>query len=166
MSISKRVKTYLEEEGVAYEHGEHPRAFTAQEVAAAEHVPGKELAKTVMLTDGEAFIMAVLPATEMVDVDEFREIAGNPDLRLADEEEFSGLFPNVETGAMPPFGNLYDVPVFVDATLREDESITFNAGTHTDTIRLTYTDFERLVDPVVAEFSRTSSSASGDSRSG
>jgi len=155
MSIAKRVKSYLEEEGVSYEHGEHPPAFTAQELAAAEHVPGKELAKSVMLTDGEDFAMAVLPATRRVDIAAFREVAGNPDLRLAAEEEFAGLFPNVETGAMPPFGHLYDVPVFVDRTLREDESITFNAGTHTDTIRMAYADFERLVDPVVAEFSES-----------
>lgn len=153
MSIARRVKTYLEEEGVAYEHSEHPPAFTAQEVAAAEHVPGKELAKTVMLTDGEAFVMAVLPATRRIALDDFREVAGLPDLRLAEEDEFAGLFPNVETGAMAPFGNLYDVPVFVDQALREDESITFNAGTHTDTIRMAYADFERLVGPVVAEFS-------------
>lgn len=153
MSIARRVKTYLDEEGVAYEHSEHPPAFTAQEVAAAEHVPGKELAKTVMLTDGEAFVMAVLPATRRIALDDLREVAGLPDLRLAEENEFAGLFPNVETGAMAPFGNLYDVPVFVDQALREDESITFNAGTHTDTIRMAYADFERLVDPVVAEFS-------------
>lgn len=153
MSIARRVKTYLEEEGVAYEHSEHPPAFTAQEVAAAEHVPGKELAKTVMLTDGEAFVMAVLPATRRIALDDLREVAGLPDLRLAEEDEFAGLFPNVETGAMAPFGNLYDVPVFVDQALREDESITFNAGTHTDTIRMAYADFERLVGPVVAEFS-------------
>lgn len=153
MSIARRVKTYLDEEGVSYEHSEHPPAFTAQEVAAAEHVPGKELAKTVMLTDGEAFVMAVLPATRRVEMNELREVAGNPELRLAEEEEFAGLFPNIEIGAMAPFGNLYDVPVFVDQTLREDESITFNAGTHTDTIRMAYADFERLVDPVVAEFS-------------
>lgn len=153
MSIARRVKTFLDEEGAAYEHSEHAPAYTAQEVAAAEHVPGKELAKTVMLTDGEAFVMAVLPATRRVEIEQLREVAGNPDLRLADEEEFAGLFPNVETGAMAPFGNLYDVPVFVDQALREDESITFNAGTHTDTIRMAYTDFERLVGPVVAEFS-------------
>lgn len=153
MSIARRVKTYLEEEGVAYEHSEHPPAFTAQEVAAAEHVPGKELAKTVMLTDGEAFVMAVLPATRRIALDDLREVAGLPDLRLAEEDEFAGLFPNVETGAMAPFGNLYDVPVFVDQALREDEAITFNAGTHTDTIRMAYADFERLVGPVVAEFS-------------
>lgn len=153
MSIARRVRTYLEQEGVAYEHSEHPPAFTAQEVAAAEHVPGKELAKTVMLTDGEAFLMAVLPATRRIELDELREVAGIPDLRLADEDEFAGLFPDVETGAMAPFGNLYDVPVFVDQALREDESITFSAGTHTDTIRMAYADFERLVGPVVAEFS-------------
>lgn len=154
MSIARRVETFLDEQGVAYEHSEHAPAYTAQEVAASEHVPGKELAKTVILTDGDAFVMAVLPATRRVEIEQLREVAGIPDLRLADEDEFADLFPNVETGAMAPFGNLYDVPVFVDQALREDESITFNAGTHTDTIRMAYADFERLVGPVVAEFSK------------
>lgn len=153
MSVSNRVKAFLEECGVEYEHHEHAPAYTAQEVAQVEHVPGREFAKSVILTDGDVFVMAVLPATRQVDIAEFRDIAGNPDLRLANEKEFEGLFPNCETGAMAPFGNLYDVPVFVDQSLREDEEITFNAGTHEDTIHMTYADYERLVEPVVAEFS-------------
>lgn len=153
MSISKRVATVLDENGIDYEHLEHEPAYTAQEVAEAEHVPGKEIAKCVILTGGDAFLMAVLPATRNVDVEALAEAAGATDLRLANEDEFTDLFPGCETGAMAPFGNLYDMPVFVDQTLREDEMITFNAGTHVDAIRMAYADWERLVEPVVASFS-------------
>lgn len=153
MTISNRVRTYLDENDVRYEHSSHDPAYTAQEVAEAEHVPGREVAKCVILTDGEAFVMAVLPATRKVQLDAIRHAAGNEDLRLATESEFEGVFPGCEVGAMAPFGNLYDVPVFVDQSLREDESITFNAGTHSDAITMAYGDFERLVQPVVADYS-------------
>lgn len=152
MSIAQRVKTFLDENDVIYEHRQHEPVYTAQEVAAAEHVPGKEMAKTVILTDGEAFVMAVLPATRKVDLERARQVVGNPNLRLAEESEFAELFPGCELGAMAPFGNLYDVPVIVDQTLREDERVTFEAGTHVDTIRMAYTDFERLAEPAVADF--------------
>lgn len=153
MSISNRVKKLLDDNGIEYSHSEHAPLYTAQEVAQAEHVPGREFAKTVILTDGEAFIMAVLPATRKVDLEALREAAGNPDLRLASEDEFQRLFPNCEIGAMAPFGNLYDLPVFVDQSLRADETITFNAGTHVDAIRMSYAVYEELVAPVVADFS-------------
>lgn len=153
MSVSNRVKAYLEESGAEYTHHEHEPAYTAQEVAQVEHVPGQEFAKTVILTDGEGFVMAVLPATRQVDLGSIREHSGMPELRIASEDEFGGLFPNCETGAMAPFGNLYEMPVFVDQALREDETITFNAGTHVDSIKMSYSDYERLVEPVVAEFS-------------
>lgn len=153
MSIAGRVKEHLEEHGVAYEHSEHEPAYTAQEVAEAEHVPGRQVAKSVILTDGDACVMAVLPATRKVRLEAIRKATGNERLRLATEEEFEGLFPGCEVGAMAPFGNLYDVPVFVDQSLREDETITFNAGTHSDALTMAYADFEALVEPVVADFS-------------
>lgn len=153
MTIANRVKSFLDESGVDYEHGEHEPAYTAQEVAEAEHVPGRQVAKVVILTDGEASIMAVLPATRKVDLERIRRVAGNDALRLASEDEFADGFPGCEVGAMAPFGNLYDVLVFVDQSLRADETITFNAGTHTDSITMAYADFERLVEPVAAEFS-------------
>lgn len=152
MSIARRVKTFLDENDVTYEHNQHEPVYTAQEVAAAEHVPGKEMAKTVILTDGDAFVMAVLPAIRKVDLERARQIVGNSNLRLAEESEFADLFPGCELGAMAPFGNLYDIPVIVDQALREDERITFEAGTHVDTIRMAYTDFERLAEPAVADF--------------
>lgn len=153
MTIANRVKSFLDGNDVHYEHGEHDPAYTAQEVAEAEHVPGRQVAKVVILTDGEASIMAVLPATRKVDLERIRRSAGNDALRLASEDEFADSFPGCEVGAMAPFGNLYDVAVFVDQSLREDETITFNAGTHTDAITMAYADFERLVEPVAAEFS-------------
>lgn len=153
MSVAASIRKFLEENDVEYEHHSHEPAYTAQEVAQAEHVPGREVAKTVILTDGAAYVMAVLPATRRIDFEEIREAVGNPELRLAEEDEFADLFPGVEVGAMAPFGNLYDMPVFVDQSLREDERITFTAGTHEDSIRMAYADFERLVSPVAADFS-------------
>lgn len=154
MSIANRVKQLLDENGVEYEHITHEPVYTTQEVAQRTHTPGREVAKVVILTDGEEHVMAVLPATRKIDLDRLRHAAGNEGLRLASEAEFDNLFPNVETGAMAPFGNLYGMSVFVDQSLREDEEITFNAGTHQDAIRMAYSDFERLVEPVAAEFSQ------------
>ena len=155
MSVSNRVKRMLDEQKVGYTHHTHTPAYTAQEVAGAEHVPGLEFAKTVMLTDGNEFVMAVLPATRKIDLPNLRKIVGNEKLRLATEDEFKGLFPNCETGAMAPFGNLYDLPVYVDRSLKEDEKITFNAGSHQDTIQISFADYERLVEPEIAEFSES-----------
>lgn len=151
----ERLKKFLDENDVKFVTTSHSQAFTAQEVAAAAHVPGKQVAKTVMVKlDGE-FAMVVLPATERVDVERLKGVTGTRDVALASEEEFSGLFPNCELGAMPPFGNLWDLTVFVDEHLREDEQISFNAGTHTELMKLSYMDFERLVSPVVARLAET-----------
>lgn len=154
MSIAERIRSFLEEHDIQYDHHRHDPVYTAQEVAAADHVPGREMAKTVVMTNGERFVMAVLPATRRVDVDRFREAVGDEGFRLAEEDEFEDLFPGCETGAMPPFGSLYDVPVLVDQTLRQDETITFNAGTHADTITVAYSEFEDVEEPGVADFSK------------
>ncbi len=153
MSISNRVKKLLDDSKVRYEHISHAPVYTAQEVAQAVHAPGREFAKAVILSDDLGFLMAVLPATRRISLDALGRASGRDQLRIATEAEFQGLFPNCETGAMAPFGNLYDLPVFVDASLREDETITFNAGTHEDAIRMPYGAYEKLVDPVVAQFS-------------
>lgn len=153
MTIANRVKSFLDEHDVDYEHTEHEPVYTAQEVAEVEHVPGRQVAKVVILTDGDESIMALLPATRKIQLEKIRRAAGNDALRLASEEEFADTFAGCEIGAMAPFGNLYDVPVFVDQSLREDETITFNAGTHSDAITMSYADFERLVDPVAADYS-------------
>lgn len=149
MLISKQLREFLDQNKVAYEVMEHRPAFTAQEVAEAQHVPGKELAKVVMLKVGSGFAMTVLPAPSRLDLDQARAAVADPDARLATEQEFAGLFPQCEPGAMPPFGNLYGLAVWVDKSLTEDEEIVFNAGTHTQTVKMKYADFSRLVKPRV-----------------
>ena len=152
MNCKERLEAYLRENGVSYESQHHARAVTAQEVAAAEHVPGKMFAKTVMVLADEKMVMLVLPAPHHVNPEKAAAALGAREVRLADEERFEDVFPDCEVGAMPPFGNLYDVPVCADRALSEDEAIVFRAGTHTDTMSISYADFERLVGPTVAEF--------------
>ena len=151
MDCKDRLEAYLREKQVPFDVRHHPRAITAQEVAASEHVPGKMLAKTVMVLAGGKMVMLALPAPYQVDVDKAGKVLGG-EVRLAKEEEFENTFPDCEVGAMPPFGNLYEVPVYVEAALAEDETIVFRAGTHTDTMSLSYADFERLVEPTIAGF--------------
>ena len=153
MNCKERLETYLRESAVPYQSQHHARAITAQEVAATEHVPGKLFAKTVMvLADKETMVMLVLPAPYHVNPQKAAAALGARELLFAEEERFADTFPDCELGAMPPFGNLYDVPVYVDKTLAEDETIVFRAGTHTDTMSVSYANFERLVEPMVAEF--------------
>ena len=149
MYLLSRVKEFLDNQKVPYAHHVHPTAYTAQEVAAEEHIPGKEMAKTVILKIGDRLAMVVLPASSRLNLEAARGLVGNAEARLASELEFTGLFADCDVGAMPPFGNLYGVPVYVDATLAEDDEIVFNAGTHQDTIRMKYADFARLVHPSV-----------------
>ena len=145
----KRVYQYLNENDVHYDTVAHTPAFTAQGVAASTHISGREIAKTVMVKlDGE-MAMAVLPASKSVNFFKLKEAAGAEDADLATEAEFQDLFPNCEVGAMPPFGNLYDLRVYCDRSLAEDEEIAFNAGSHTELVKLPYKDFERLVQPRV-----------------
>lgn len=152
MPILTKLREFLDQNKVQYEVITHRQAFTAQEVAAAEHVPGKQLAKVVILRSGASFLMAVLPAPYRVDLDRAKAALAKPDLVLASEQEFAGLFPQCEAGAMPPFGNLYGLPVYVDQILTRDEVIVFNAGTHTQTVKMKYADFARLVQPAVSSF--------------
>ena len=142
-----RLKDFLDKEHIKYVTIGHSPAYTAQEIAAEAHIPGKELAKTVVVKiDGE-MAMVVTPASERIELDHLRESLGAGEVDLATENEFKDSFPDCETGAMPPFGNLYGMKVFVSQTLREDEQIAFNAGTHSELVRLAYTEFERLVHP-------------------
>jgi Ala-tRNA(Pro) deacylase len=147
-----RLENYLRENQAPFEEQHHPRAVSAQEVAASEHVTGRMLAKTVMvLADGEMAMLA-LPATYQVDLEMAAAVLGVDEARLAEEEEFADTFADCEVGAMPPFGNLYGVPVYVEKTLAEDETIVFRSGTHTETMSVSYSDFERLMEPTVAQF--------------
>ena len=147
-----RAKEYLDQHNVSYQHDVHRIAYTAQEVAAEEHVSGKMVAKTVILKIDSQFAMAVLPATAKVDVAAIRRLLDAKEVRLATEFEFTGMFPDCDVGAMPPFGPLYGMPVHVEQSLTHDPEIIFNAGTHQDTIRMKYADFARLVQPHVFDF--------------
>ena len=149
---AQRLQAFLDEHQVKYVVISHSRAFTTQEVAAATHIPGKELAKSVIVEiDGE-MAMAVLPGSQKVDVDLLRDAAGAKEVTLAKEAAFKDRFPECDLGAMPPFGNLYGMPVYVADSLAEDEEIAFNAGSHTELVKMSYRDFERLVQPRVMHF--------------
>ena len=154
MPLQKLVD-FLDSSGVKYLKVSHSPAYTAQEIAASAHIPGKELAKTVMVkVDGE-MAMAVLPASYRVDFKQMKKVSGAKKVDLANEDEFKEHVPECEVGAMPPFGNLYEMDVYVAESLAEDEEIAFNAGTHTELIKLAYADFEKLVQPKVLKFSTT-----------
>lgn len=143
------LKRYLDDNGVKYVTISHSRAYTAQEIAASAHIRGRELAKSVVIKIDGAMALAVLPASFKVDFDLLREVTGAHDVELATEREFKDAFPECEVGAMPPFGNLYDMDVYVAQVLTEDEEIAFNACSHTELVKLAYADFARLVSPKV-----------------
>jgi Ala-tRNA(Pro) deacylase len=147
----KKLREFLDSNHIRYVCIGHSRAYTAQEIAASAHIPGKELAKTVMVKIDNKMSMAVLPASHKIDFDLLKMAAGASEVELATEREFKGMFPECEPGAMPPFGNLYGMDVFVEQTLAEDDEIAFNAGSHTELIRLSYEDFTRLVKPRMVE---------------
>lgn len=157
MSISRRLQAYLDREWVHYEVLPHPEAFCAAEIAHTLHTPEKEMAKVVIVKVQERFVMTVLPASWNVNLPRLRTVLATHQVRLATEEEIKDLFPDCELGAMPPFGNLYGLSVYVDQSLTEDEEIVFQAGTHSDAIRMRYWDFAGLVFPVIAEFHRSPS---------
>jgi Ala-tRNA(Pro) deacylase len=144
---------FLDKHNVKYVTIKHSTAYTAQEIAHSAHVPGKELAKTVIVKLDGKMAMAVLPAPAKVDLERLSKVAAASKAALAKEYEFKDLFPECDAGAEPPFGNLYDMDVYVASSLTEDDNIAFNAGSHTELIRLAYRDFENLVKPKVADFS-------------
>ncbi len=148
-----KLKNYLDEHGVKYVNIKHSQAYTAQEIAASAHIKGKGFAKSVLVKIDGQMAMAVLPASYKVDFDMLKEALGTDKARLANEQEFKDKFPGCEVGAMPIFGNIYGLEVYVAASLVEDEEIAFNAGTHTELIRLAYKDFEKLVRPKIVRFS-------------
>jgi Ala-tRNA(Pro) deacylase len=137
----------------------HSTTYTAQGTAAIAHVPGKELAKTVIVNADGCLAMAVLPANKQLDLALFRSMIGAQSIALATEEEFDLAFPDCELGAMPPFGNLYNLPVYVEETLTHDNEIVFNSGYHSELIRMSFRDFCQLVHPVVARFATRSAAA-------
>jgi Ala-tRNA(Pro) deacylase len=147
----KKLRDFLNTHEVKYVSVAHSPAYTAQEIAARVHIKGRKLAKTVMVTVNGKMAMAVLPASYKVDLDYFRKEIGADNVDLASEEEFKGMFPDCEIGAMPPFGNLYGMDVFADRSLIEDDEIAFSAGTHTELIKLPFIDYKRLGKPRIVK---------------
>lgn len=151
MDCRERLRAYFQEHDVSFETATHSEAYTAQEVAAAVHVSGHQLAKVVIVWADDELTMTVVPASGRVDLRRAAEALGADNVRLAGEPEFGDRFDDCQLGAMPPFGNLYDLPVVVDPALGEHDDIVFRAGTYVDSMKIAYDDFERLVQPKVAE---------------
>ena len=149
---AQKLKEFLDRHGIKYATTSHSLAYTAQEIAASAHIAGQELAKTVMVKIDDKMAMAVLPASYKVSFDLLKKAAVASKVELANEQEFRDMFPELEVGAMPPFGNLYGMEVFVDEGLSQDDEFAFNDGSHTQLMKLAFRDFERLVKPKVARF--------------
>lgn len=149
---AKRIKEFLDSQGIKYYVITHSMAFTAQEIAASVHISGYELAKTVIIRVKNKLAMAVLPATYKVNFKQLAKVVGTEDIALAHEQEFQFRFPECEVGAMPPFGNLWNMDVYVAEKLARNSDIVFNAGSHTELIRMSFADFERLVKPKVLSY--------------
>lgn len=159
MPIFTKLREFLDQNNVDYTHTAHTLVYTAREVAWAEHVPAREVAKTVVFLSEQGYGMAVLTADSVVDLEQLRHDLGLSRLRLATEAELAELFPSCELGAMPPFGNLFEMPVYVDDRLAGQDLITFNAGTHRDVVHMHFRDFERLVNPAIVTFARRMTAA-------
>ena len=147
MPVLRRLKEVLDRAQISYEVYNHPRAFTAQEIAATQHITGRAMAKVVILNVDGSLAMAVLPSNRLVDLELAKAGLAGTNVSLATEEQFATIFPECELGAMPPFGNLFGLPVIVDPALERYESIFFNAGNHLQTVRLKFRDFKLLVKP-------------------
>jgi Ala-tRNA(Pro) deacylase len=150
MEISKQLIDCLNQSKAQYEILRHAEAITAQRIAQAEHVKGRHQAKVVMVKSGDQHLMVVLPADHHIDLEKIEKAVGKP-VSLGKENDFKSLFPDTAIGAMPPFGNLYGVPTYVDKHLAEQDYIVFEAGTHTDAIRMSYSDYEKIVKPKVED---------------
>jgi Ala-tRNA(Pro) deacylase len=154
MPLPEQIRSYLDSHETAYSVTTHPNAFTARQVALAEHLPPRTIAKTVVVFGDGEYHMLVVPASRLVDLQEARPVLGLTHLRLATEEELAQLFPDCEVGAMPPFGPLYGFPVYLDGTLAAEETIAFNAGNHREVIHMKTVDFRRLIKPLVVSIVR------------
>ena len=150
MEIPKQLINCLNQNNVQYEILHHPETVTAQRIAQAEHVKGRHQAKVVMLKSGDQHLIAVLAADHHIDLEKIEKAIGKP-VSLAKENDFKSLFPDSAIGAMPPFGNLYSLPTYVDKHLGEQDYIVFEAGTHTDAIKMSYSDYEKIVKPKVGD---------------
>jgi Ala-tRNA(Pro) deacylase len=156
---AKMLKEFLDSNNIKYVSITHSTAYTTQEIASLAHVKGREMAKTVVVLMEDALALAVLPASFQVDLQALKKFSGCKTIALATEAQFRDKFPGCETGAMPPFGNLYGLAVYVDESLTRDKEIAFNAGTHNELIRMSYQDFAKLAQPAVANFAAARSAA-------
>ena len=147
-----RLKDYLDSHHVRYTSITHPPTFTAQKTAQVTHIKGREMAKTIIVRVDGCLCMVVVPADRHVSLSKLKAATGANAVELASEDTFRGLFPECEVGAMPPFGNLYGIPVYEEQELTRDSEISFNAGSHTEVIRMAYEDYERLVEPTAGDF--------------
>ena len=154
MPLLEKLRVFLDGSGAEYTHTVHSIAYTAREVASAEHLPAREVAKTVVIHGDTGYHMLVLPANRLVDFQEVRDVLGFTHARMVPETELARLFPDCELGAMPPFGNLYGMPVYLDSGLAAEEMITFNAGTHRDVIHMRTSEFRKLVQPTLISLAR------------
>lgn len=153
MAVSDILRKFLASSKIRYTVARHPVAYTAQEIAAAQHVPGRQLAKSVLVKTERGAVLAVLPAIHLIDLKKLKAALGAKQLTIAKETDIKRQFPDIEVGAMSPFGNLYGVPVIVDRELGQAEEIVFNGGSHTETVKLRYRDFAALVHPKTGAFS-------------
>jgi Ala-tRNA(Pro) deacylase len=156
MAILANLQRLLDGQCVPYEVHTHRTAMTAAELAVADHVPPSEVAKTVVLRSGDRFLIAVLPATRQLDLERLRALADDPELGLAKEAELGDLFPTCELGAIPPIGDLWGLPVWVDDSLGREAETVFSGGTHHDAVHIAYRDFVRIAKPVFGAFSTRS----------
>jgi len=154
MAVPRKIISYLKKNKINYKILKHELAYTAQEIAASQHISGKLVAKTVLVKTDKNFILAVLAATHLVDFIKLKKLARIKKTNLAKEEDMVKLFPDIEPGAMPPLGAFYNLPIYVDKSLTEQSEIVFNAGTHTEMIRMKYKDFEKINKPIVGIFGR------------
>jgi len=150
MPMLRKLKEVLDQAKISYEVYNHPRAFTCQEIAATQHITGRAMAKVVILKVDGSYLMAVVPSNRLVSFENVKISLGAKEVALATEKQFAALFPECEIGAMPPFGNLFGIPVYLDPALEKFESIYFNAGNHLQTVRIRYKDLKSLVKPEIA----------------
>lgn len=154
MPLLERLHEFLQANQADYTHSKHQTALTAREVASAEHLPAREVAKTVVVHSDIGYAMLVVPANKLVDFQEVRLELGFKQFRMVTEHELNQLFPDCELGAMPPVGALYGLPVYLDAGLAEERLIAFNGGTHSDVIHMLTAEYRRLVRPVIVPLAR------------
>jgi len=161
MPLSERLRSFLDSRQAKFTLTTHSKAFTAREVAVAEHLPPKEVAKTVVVFGDGAYHMIVVPASRLVDLHEVRTTLGLSQVRLATEDELGKMFPDCELGAMPPMGPLYGIPVYLDGTLAGQETLAFNGGTHRDVVHMATAEFRRLAEPRIVSLAREPVAAHG-----